>query len=174
MHVHSICTATWKIVNIYEKTKVDIDLCLAFSLQLPLETVLAPTSNWQITLYRYGSEFSIDAEVWGANPGRHVGGTTKILKGGTSYLCVLRSNFRAEGPSGAYSVVPRFLKNLGTPWTLQLRVQSSQQPLETRLDAFQRRCRHFGQDQLFALMATWTKFQGHPARSLEAILANFL
>jgi len=45
--------------------------------------------------------FSIDAEAWGANPGRHVGGTTKILKDGTSYLWVLKSNFHAEDLSDA-------------------------------------------------------------------------
>lgn len=38
-----------KIVNIYEKSKVDMDLCSAFSLQLPLETILVPTS--QLTSY---------------------------------------------------------------------------------------------------------------------------
>jgi hypothetical protein len=39
-----------KIVNIYEISKVDTDLCLAFSLRLSLETILAPTNYWQVTL----------------------------------------------------------------------------------------------------------------------------
>jgi hypothetical protein len=78
------------------KAKWTMTCVWLFLHNFPSKQFLLRQATGKLHCHRYCSVFSIDAEVWGANPGRHVGGTTNILMGGTSYLWVLKSNFHAE------------------------------------------------------------------------------